>query len=121
MPVCAGCLYRDLSVIRTEFQRALTEPPPMGRRAAAWWPLVVAVERIVDATTAARVRVRHGAQPPSSAEVDQVTLQLRELADGLREAETLYEVRTDLTGPAGSVLEPVRQEVAAARAITSPR
>lgn len=114
-------LYRDLSVVRTEFQRALTEPPPTGRRAAAWWPLVVAVERIVDATTAARVRVRHGAQPPSAAEVAQVTLQLRELADGLREAETLYEVRTDLTGPAGSVLEPVRQEVAAARAITSPR
>ncbi|NEB00273.1 FUSC family protein [Streptomyces sp. SID13726] len=114
-------LYRDLSVVRTEFQRALTEPPPTGRRAAAWWPLVVAVERIVDATTAARVRVRHGAQPPSTAEIDQVALQLRELADGLREAETLYEVRTDLTGPAGSVLEPVRQEVAAARAITSPR
>ncbi|MGK3937141.1 FUSC family protein [Streptomyces caeruleatus] len=114
-------LYRDLSVIRTEFQRALTEPPPTGRRAAAWWPLVVAVERIVDATTAARVRVRHGAQPPSPAEVDQVALQLRELAQGLREVETLYEVRTDLTGPAGSVLEPVRQEVAAARAITSPR
>ncbi|MFJ6389330.1 FUSC family protein [Streptomyces sp. NPDC091972] len=114
-------LYRDLSAIRTEFQRALTEPPPTGRRAAAWWPLVVAVERIVDATTAARVRVRHGAQPPSPAEVAQVTLQLRELAQGLREAETLYEVRTDLTGPAGSVLEPVRQEVAAARAVTSPR
>ncbi|MFG2798521.1 FUSC family protein [Streptomyces pseudovenezuelae] len=114
-------LYRDLSVIRTEFQRALTEPPPTGRRAAARWPLVVAVERIVDATTAARVRVRHGAQPPSPAEVSQVALQLSELAEGLREAETLYEVRTDLTGPAGSVLEPVRQEVAAARAITSPR
>jgi uncharacterized membrane protein YccC len=113
-------LYRDLSVIRTEFQRALTEPPPTGRRAAAWWPLVVAVERIVDATTAARVRVRHGAAPPSSAEVGQVALQLRELADGLREVEVLYAVRTDLTGPSGSVLEPLRQEVAAARAITSP-
>ncbi|MFI9170712.1 FUSC family protein [Streptomyces lincolnensis] len=113
-------LYRDLSVIRTEFQRALTEPPPTGRRAAAWWPLVVAVERIVDATTAARVRVKHGAAPPSAAEVSQVALQLHELADGLREVENLYEVRTDLTGPAGSVLEPLRQEVAAARAITSP-
>ena len=114
-------LYRDLSAIRTEFQRALTEPPPTGRRAAAWWPLVVAVERIVDATTAARVRVRHGAAPPSTAEVTQVARQLRELAEGVREAETLYEVRTDLTGPAGSVLEPLRQEVAAARAVTSPR
>ncbi|MDX3641930.1 FUSC family protein [Streptomyces sp. MB09-02B] len=114
-------LYRDLSAVRTEFQRALTEPPPVGRRAAAWWPLVVAVERIVDATTAARVRIKQGAEPPSAAEVDQVTLQLRELADGLRKTDTLYEVRSDLSGPPGSVLEPLRQEVAAARTITSPR
>ncbi|EST29200.1 FUSC family protein [Streptomyces roseochromogenus] len=113
-------LYRDLSVIRTEFQRALTEPPPTGRRAAAWWPLVVAVERIIDATTAARVRVKHGAPPPSPAEITQVVLQLRELSEGVRDAETLIPVRTDLTGPAGSVLEPLRQEVAAARSIASP-
>ncbi|MET9843260.1 FUSC family protein [Streptomyces ossamyceticus] len=113
-------LYRDLSAIRTEFQRALTEPPPTGRRAAAWWPLVVAVERIVDATTAARVRVKQGAPPPSAAEVDQVALQLRELAKGLRRTDVLYEVRSDLSGPPGSVLEALRQEVAAARTITSP-
>lgn len=113
-------LYRDLSVIRTEFQRALTEPPPTGRRAAAWWPLVVAVERIVDATTAARVRVRHGAPPPSAAEVEQVVRQLGELAEGVRRASTLIAVRTDLTGPAEGVLETLRQEVAAARAIASP-
>jgi uncharacterized membrane protein YccC len=113
-------LYRDLSAIRTEFQRALTEPPPVGRRAAAWWPLVVAAERIVDATTAARVRIKQGAEPPSTAEVDQVARQLRELSDGLRRTENLYEVRSDLSGPPGSVLEPLRQEVAAARAITTP-
>ncbi|MFJ9244480.1 FUSC family protein [Streptomyces sp. NPDC101776] len=113
-------LYRDLSVIRTEFQRALTEPPPTGRLAAGWLPLVVAVERIVDATTAARVRVKHGAPSPPSAEVTQVVLQLRELSEGVRESEVLVEVRTDLTGPAESVLEPLRQEVAAARAIASP-
>ncbi|POX51254.1 FUSC family protein [Streptomyces sp. Ru72] len=113
-------LYRDLSTIRTEFQRALTEPPPTGRRAAAWWPLVVAVERIVDTTTAARVRVKQGAPPPSPAEVAQITLQLRELSQGLRETEVLVPVRTDLAGPAESILEPLRQEVAAARAIASP-
>lgn len=114
-------LYRDLSAIRTEFQRALTEPPPVGRRAAGWWPLVVAVERIVDATTAARVRIKQGAEPPSAAEVGQVALELRELAKGLRETDVLYAVRSDLGGPPESVLEPLRQEVAAARAITSPR
>ncbi|MEU6088525.1 FUSC family protein [Streptomyces sp. NPDC047085] len=113
-------LYRDLSTIRTEFQRALTEPPPTGRRAAAWWPLVVAVERIVDATTAARVRVRHGAPPPSPAEVRHVALQLRELSEGVRYADSLTAVPTHLTGPSDSVLEPLRQEVAAARAIATP-
>ncbi|MEU6573258.1 FUSC family protein [Streptomyces sp. NPDC046805] len=113
-------LYRDLSVIRTEFQRALTEPPPTGRRATAWWPLVVAVERIVDATTAAGVRVRHGAPPPSPSEITHLVRQLRELSDGVRQSTTLTPLRTDLTGPADSVLEPVRQEVAAARAIALP-
>ena len=90
-------LYRDLSVIRTEFQRALTEPPPTGARAAAWWPLVVAVERIVDATTAARVRIRHGAPPPAPAEVGEVARQLRELAGRLRASEILEEVDVDFT------------------------
>ncbi|MGW0559833.1 FUSC family protein [Streptomyces sp. NPDC003016] len=113
-------LYRDLSVVRSEFQRALTEPPPTGARAAAWWPLVVATERIVDATTAARVRVNHGAQPPGESEVAEVARELRELAEGLRASDTLVEVRTDLPGDDESVLAPLRQEVAAARAVASP-
>ncbi|GGJ16094.1 hypothetical protein GCM10010121_028490 [Streptomyces brasiliensis] len=66
------------------------------------------------------MRVRHGAPPPSPAEIAQVVLQLRELSEGVREADTLVEVRRDLAGPADSVLEPLRQEVAAARAIASP-
>jgi uncharacterized membrane protein YccC len=114
-------IYRDLSVVRSEFQRALTEPPPVGTRAAAWWPLVVAVERIVDATTAARVRVNHGAPEPAPAEVAEVRRQLRELAEGIRASEVLVEVRTELPGDEEGVLAPLRQEVAAARAIASPQ
>ncbi|WP_328311886.1 FUSC family protein [Streptomyces sp. NBC_00442] len=114
-------LYRDLSTVRSEFQRALTEPPPMGARAAAWWPLVVAVERVVDATTAARVRVNHGAGWPAAGEVEDVVVQLRELARGLRRSVTLVEVRARLEGDEEGVLAPLRQEVRAARAITSPR
>ncbi|MCZ4095030.1 FUSC family protein [Streptomyces sp. So13.3] len=113
-------LYRDLSTVRTEFQRALTEPPPTGTRAAAWWPLVVAVERIVDATTAARVRVNHGAPDPAPAEVEAVAFHLRELAVGVRSSDRLVEVRADLAGDEEGVLAPLRQEVSAARAITSP-
>ncbi len=115
-------LYRDLSVIRSEFQRALTEPPPTGTRATAWWPLVVAVERILDATTAARVRIRHGAPPAAADEITEIARELRELAAGLRASDVLEEVRPDFTvGPKDSVLEPLRQEVAAARAIATPK
>ncbi|MBT2444376.1 FUSC family protein [Streptomyces sp. ISL-36] len=114
-------LYRDLSAVRSEFQRALTEPPPTGTRASAWWPLVVAVERIVDATTAARVRVDHGAPAPEAEEVTAVERQLRELADGLRSSDVLVEVRAELTGDEDGVLAPLRQEVTAARAIATPR
>uniref|UniRef100_UPI000D1BC00F FUSC family protein n=1 Tax=Streptomyces sp. NRRL B-24572 TaxID=1962156 RepID=UPI000D1BC00F len=113
-------LYRDLSTVRSEFQRALTEPPPTGTRAAAWWPLVVAVERIVDATTAARIRVNHGAPAPDPAEVTAVERELRELADGLRGTDTLVEVRAELPGDENGVLAPLRQEVGAARAIAGP-
>ncbi|MFI6644229.1 FUSC family protein [Streptomyces sp. NPDC050504] len=115
-------LYRDLSVVRSEFQRALTEPPPTGARAAAWWPVVVAVERVVDATTAARVRVNHGARQPGPAEVADVARELRGLARGLRGADegVLVAVRVELPGDEAGVLAPVRREVAAARAVTSP-
>ncbi|MGI5401686.1 FUSC family protein [Streptomyces sp. CA-135486] len=113
-------IYRDLSSVRSEFQRALTEPPPVGARAAAWWPLVVAVERVVDATTAARVRVNHGAEPPTRSEVAEIEEQLRQLAAGLRSSEVLVEVRAELTGDEEGVLGPLRREVQAARAIASP-
>ncbi|MFE1413021.1 FUSC family protein [Streptomyces sp. NPDC058746] len=111
-------IYRDLSGVRSEFQRALTEPPPTGTRATAWWPLVVAVERIVDATTAARVRVNHGAAPPAAGEVEWITRQLRELAENVRATTTPFHVDVPLDPDSSSVLAPVRQEVAAARAIT---
>ncbi|OON73878.1 hypothetical protein B1H18_26470 [Streptomyces tsukubensis] len=113
-------IYRELSSVRGEFQRALTEPPPMGRRAAAWWPLVVAAERVVDATTAARVRISHGAPSPAPEEPAAIARQLRELAEGVRSSETLVRVDMELEGAEDGVLTPLRQEVRAARAIASP-
>ncbi|WP_405801924.1 FUSC family protein [Streptomyces sp. NBC_01506] len=115
-------IYRDLSVVRTEFQRALTEPPPTGTRAAAWWPLVVALERIIDATTAARVRVNHGAPPPGTAEIADAEKQLRELAARVRSSVVLVDVREGWTAAdEEGVLAPLRQELRAAQAITSHR
>ncbi|MDQ8707615.1 FUSC family protein [Streptomyces sp. LHD-70] len=120
-------IYRDLSVVRTEFQRALTEPPPFGTRAAAFWPLVVALERVVDATTSARVRIRHGAPRPTPAESKELSLQLEQLAEDLREDAALrraaegsvprpHEPLDDDDGTLG----PLRREIAAARAVAGP-
>ncbi|MDI3420939.1 FUSC family protein [Streptomyces luteolus] len=119
-------IYRDLSVVRTEFQRALTEPPPFGTRAAAFWPLVVALERVVDATTSARVRVRHGAPRPAPAESKELSLQLEQLAEDLREDAALR--RAGGSGPRpheplddeDGTLGPLRREIAAARAVAGP-
>lgn len=116
-------IYRELSGVRSEFQRALTEPPPTGTRAAAWWPLVVAVERIVDATTAARVRVNHGAPPPDPAEAEAIAEDLRGLASGVRRVRTPEQMDPPAAPSVDedSVLAPVRQELAAARAIADPK
>ncbi|GLX20845.1 MULTISPECIES: FUSC family protein [Streptomyces] len=113
-------IYRDLSGVRSEFQRALTEPPPTGDRAAAWWPLVVAVERIVDATTAARVRVNHGAGPPAAGEVERIARELRELAERVRSDRMPIRVDTPPEPAEAGVLAPVHHELAAARAIADP-
>ncbi|WP_079154246.1 FUSC family protein [Streptomyces subrutilus] len=113
-------IYRDLSGVRSEFQRALTEPPPTGARAAAWWPLVVAVERIVDATTAARVRVNHGAEPPTAQEVESLAHRLRELAERVRSSTNPVRADAEPADEVSGVLAPLHQEVAAARALVRP-
>ncbi|MDY0812750.1 FUSC family protein [Kitasatospora purpeofusca] len=132
-------LYRDLSAVRSEFQRALTEPPPTGPRAAAWWPLVIAVERVVEATTATRVRVEHGEPAPPPGEVAAIAADLSALAGALRTGTPLPRPDGDAagrptdagaTGASGAtgatgasgpdVLGPLRSEVRAACAIASP-
>ncbi|MQS15654.1 FUSC family protein [Streptomyces kaniharaensis] len=109
-------LYRDLSAVRSEFQRALTEPPPVAARAQAWWPLVIAVERIVDTTTATRVRVEHGAPVPSPAEVGAVARELADLAEALRTGEVLPEPPEGAIAP-DCALARLHHEVHAARAM----
>ncbi|MFB6889473.1 FUSC family protein [Kitasatospora sp. NPDC056327] len=112
-------LYRDLSTVRSEFQRALTEPPPVGTRAAAWWPLVIAVERVVEATTATRVRVEHGVPAPPPEEVSAIAADLAALAGALRSGTPPPDPAAEPDG-ASEVLGPLRREVRAACAIASP-
>ena len=75
--------YRRLSDVRTALQQALAEPPPVSTRASAWWPAIVALERLTDAITAAATRVTLGGQPPSAAAVRQVVDAMDELSAAL--------------------------------------
>lgn len=103
--------YRALSDLRTEFQRTISEPPSISQRAAAWWPAVIGLERVMDAVTATAVAVRRGAvlSPSPSG--------LRQLADALRTASqaaaagTPPEAEPEL--PDDETLKPVTEAVRA--------
>ena len=68
--------YRALADLRAEFQRTMSEPPSISRRATAWWPAVVALEQVMDAGTATALAVSRGAQVSPSG--------VRPLSDALR-------------------------------------
>jgi uncharacterized membrane protein YccC len=75
--------FRALSDLRAEFQRTMSEPAPVSRRATAWWPAVVALEDLMDAVTATVVAIGRGAAPPEAAGVHQLTGTLRAVADAI--------------------------------------
>jgi uncharacterized membrane protein YccC len=106
--------YRALSDLRAEFQRTLSEPPALSRRATTWWPAVVGLEQVMDAATAATVAVDHGAALPPADQVRGLETVLRSLADGADPA-TQPPVPDDL--PAGETLQPVADAVRRVRAV----
>jgi uncharacterized membrane protein YccC len=101
--------YRALADLRAEFQRTMSEPPSISRRAAAWWPAVVALEQVMDAVTATATEVSHGAEvsPPG----------VRRLAEALREVSEAAATGTGLTTmpelPDDQTLAPVTEAVRA--------
>ncbi|WP_158886794.1 FUSC family protein [Amycolatopsis anabasis] len=77
--------YRALADLRTAFQQVVVEPSAAGRQATAWWPVIVALERVADAVTEVVVTVEHGAPPPAAGDVDLLVAALGELAASVRE------------------------------------
>jgi uncharacterized membrane protein YccC len=73
--------YESLSDLRTEYQRTMSEPAAISRRASAWWPAVTGLEELMDAVTATAVAIGGGAPVPSPAAVRQLTGTLRASAD----------------------------------------
>ena len=101
--------YRALADLRAEFQRTMSEPPSISRRATAWWPAVVGLEQVMDAVTSTALAVSRGARVPASG--------VRQLAEALRaaseaaSAEKPLETAPEL--PDDETLKPVTEAVRA--------
>lgn len=68
--------YRAVADLRAEFQRTMSEPPSISRKASAWWPAVVGLEQVMDAVVG--VAVGSDAVPSADA--------VRVLSSALRDA-----------------------------------
>ncbi|MGY1847476.1 FUSC family protein [Blastococcus sp. SYSU DS1021] len=103
--------YRALTELQTQLQRRLAEPPPISTRAAAWWPVIVQLERASDAVTEAVIASRGGEPAPDLAQVAVLRRAIRGLEDDVRRSV----VPDDAELHAEGVLAPVAREVDAAR------
>ena len=103
--------YRALTELQTQLQRRLAEPPPISNRAAAWWPVIVQLERTSDAVTEAVIAQREGEPAPDLAQVAVLRRAIRQLEEDVR----AHRVPDDAEILADGVLGPVAREVDAAR------
>jgi uncharacterized membrane protein YccC len=103
--------YRALTELQTQLQRRLAEPPPISSRAAAWWPVIVQLERTSDAVTEAVIAMRQGEPAPDLAQVAVLRRAIRQLQDDVRSHRTPDDAEIHAEG----VLAPVAREVDAAR------
>jgi uncharacterized membrane protein YccC len=103
--------YRALTELQTQLQRRLAEPPPISTRAAAWWPVIVQLERASDAVTEAVIATRGGEPAPDLAQVSVLRRAIRQLEEDVR----THRVPDDAEIHADGVLAPVAREVDAAR------
>jgi uncharacterized membrane protein YccC len=99
---------RSVSDLRAEFERTMAEPWAVSRRATAWWPALVGLDRAVDAVTATAVAISHGAPVPSPGAVQQLTSVLDKLADAV---EAGVAPSGPFRLPSDEALEPVTDAV----------
>ncbi len=100
--------WRALADLSTEFQRTLSEPPSISRIATAWFPALVALERVMEAITSTAVAVSRGATVRPDG-VRQLAAALRAVAESA--VSGVPAAAAEL--PDDEVLKPVTQTVQA--------
>jgi uncharacterized membrane protein YccC len=110
--------YRALADLRAEFQRTMSEPPAISRRAAAWWPAVVGLEQVMDAITAAGLAVSRS--PGNAVPPDEV----RRLGDALRAVSEAARTGTEVAPvpglPDDEILRPVSEAIRSLLGVLGP-
>jgi uncharacterized membrane protein YccC len=75
--------YARLSDLRIALQRGLSEPRLVSRRALAWWPVEVALERVANAVSDTAWSLPADAPPPTPAELAQLAGALHAMAEAV--------------------------------------
>ena len=75
--------YRRLADLRTALQQTLSEPRPASDRGRALWPAAVALETILDETTALAARAARTGERPKPEKVEQVTAAMEQVAEAV--------------------------------------
>lgn len=98
--------YSRLSDLRIALQRGLSEPRLVSRRALAWWPVEVALERVANAISDTAWSLPDGQAAPPAAEVAQLAAALDRVAASVEQG-------LPVPGDAISTPSPALRDVAA--------
>ncbi len=81
--------YARLSDLRIALQRGLSEPRLVSRRALAWWPVEVALERVANAISDTAWSLPAGQPAPTPAELAQLAASLHQMSAAVAQGEAM--------------------------------
>ncbi|NMK50545.1 FUSC family protein, partial [Achromobacter sp. Bel] len=105
--------YARLSDLRIALQRGLSEPRLVSRRALAWWPVEVALERVANAISDTAWSLPAGQAAPSAAQVAALAQTLHAMSLAVEHGEA---VSADAIAAPSPALADVAAELEALRA-----
>lgn len=112
---CRRTAYGALADIRLQLQKSLTEPPPAGPEAAAWFPLITSAERICDAITGYCAVASEQPDPGQRAELERLAglLATASHAEGSQIISDNAMANAPLDGsPESALISTIRSEMA---------
>ncbi|WP_161492524.1 FUSC family protein [Oceanisphaera profunda] len=82
LPSLRRDVYRQLSNLRSQLQKQLSEPPPASREATKWFPIIMAAERLADRVTIYADNWSTDDPLPQAGEVEALAQQMQSLMAG---------------------------------------